>query len=526
MTKAYPFQYRDTALPAREYAKRRNNLMQQMEDDSIAIVPSAQLQVRSNDTNHKFRQDSDFYYLTGFNEPDAVLVLLPGRRSGQVIYFCQDKDPERELWDGYRAGTEGVCRDFGADDAFPIDDINDILPGLMEGRERVYYAMGRRQAFDTKVMGWLNALRAQARSGSHPPGEFLDLDHVLHDLRLFKSSAEMKLMRIAASISCAAHEHAMSICQPGMNEAQLEAEYLHQFAVRGAPDPAYNTIVGSGANACVLHYIDNNQTIRSGDLVLVDAGCEYQGYASDITRTYPANGKFSKPQQALYEVTLAAQYAAIDKVVSGNHWDEPHNASVEIITQGLVDLGLLNGEVNELIEIEAYRQFYMHRVGHWLGIDVHDVGDYKVHDEWRVLEPGMVMTVEPGIYVAKDDSSVAAKWRGIGIRIEDNVLVKRSGCEVITDALIKTVDDIECLMQSSGSNKMVASKMVASKGLSTTPARKKTRAKAGSKAKSASKSGVKKSKSIKKAAKKRPTKKKVAKKVGVKKSIARKRRTK
>ena len=326
----------------------------------------------------------------------------------------------------------------------------------MEGRERVYYAMGRRPEFDSKVMSWLNILRAQARAGSHPPGEFLDLDHLLHDMRLFKSSAEIRQMKTAAAISCAAHQHAMRICAPGMNEAQLEAEYLYQFGVRGGAAAAYNTIVGSGANACVLHYVENNQTIKDGDLVLVDAGCEYQGYAADITRTFPANGKYSKEQAAIYDLVLEAQYAAIKKAVSGNHWEEPHNASVEVITQGLVDLKLLDGEINELIETEAYKPFYMHRVGHWLGLDVHDVGDYKVHGLWRLLEPGMVMTIEPGIYISPSNQSVAARWRGIGIRIEDNIAIKRKGNEVLTEGAVKTRSDVETLMQSAAAKSPVS----------------------------------------------------------------------
>lgn len=512
MSREYTYQYKDTALPMREFSKRRQTLMAQMEDDSIAIIPSASLQTRSNDTEYKFRQDSDFFYLTGFLEPDSVLVLLPGRTAGEVIYFCRDKNLERELWDGFREGPEGVCRNFGGDDAFPIDDIDDILPGLMEGRERVYYAMGRRPGFDNNVMAWLNTLRSQARTGSHPPGEFLDLDHLLHDMRLFKSTAEIKQMKTAAAISCAAHQHAMATCQPGMNEAQLEAEYLHQFGVRGGSAAAYNTIVGSGSNACVLHYVENNQTIKDGDLVLVDAGCEYQGYAADITRTFPANGKFSKAQAAIYDLVLESQYAAIKKAVSGNHWDEPHNESVSVITQGLVDLKLLDGEVNELIETEAYKAFYMHRVGHWLGLDVHDVGDYKVHGLWRTLEPGMVMTIEPGIYVSPTNHQVAESWRGIGVRIEDNILLKRKGNEVLTDAAVKTRSDIESLMQGA-SGAAISGRTVRRAPKSTgRKAKEKTKAKkaASKKITSVRKAAVKKSASKKSVAKRTVVKKKAA----------------
>ncbi|MGB5325141.1 MAG: Xaa-Pro aminopeptidase [Pseudomonadales bacterium] len=430
-------------IPRKEYARRRRNLMAQMEPNSIAILPSASPVMRNRDTEYRFRQDSDFYYLTGFAEPGAVLVLVPGRRHGECVFFCRERDPERELWDGYREGPEGVVDNYGADDAFPIGDIDDILPGLLEGRDRVYYAMGKRPEFDRQVMDWLNVLRSNSRAGSHPPGEFLDLDHLLHDMRLYKSAAELRVMRAAASIAAEAHMRAMQACEPGMLEYQLEAEYQYVFGRRGAPRSAYSSIVGAGANACVLHYVENNAPIRDGDLVLVDAGCELNCYASDITRTFPANGQFSKPQQALYEIVLEAQRQAIALSVPGRHWNDPHDATVSVITQGLVDLGLLKGELHELIETEAYRDFYMHRAGHWLGIDVHDVGDYKVHDAWRVLEPGMVLTVEPGIYVAQNNTRVAAKWRGIGIRIEDDVALTKTGNEVLSKDACKTVRDIE-----------------------------------------------------------------------------------
>lgn len=420
--------------------------MAQMEPNSIAIVPSAREKSRNRDVDYPFRQDSDFYYLTGFAEPEAVLVLLPGRKHGQYVLFCRDRDPEMELWDGYRAGPEGACVDYGADDAFPISDIDDILPGLLEGRERVYYAMGRHDDFDRKVMQWINVIRSKVRSGAHPPGEFLDLDHLLHDMRLFKSAAEIRMMHKAAKISAEAHKRAMRICKPGIAEYQLEAEIQHEFAKNGARFPAYSSIVGGGKNGCILHYIENSEAVRDGDLVLIDAGCELEHYASDITRTFPANGKFSKEQRALYEIVLAAQLAAIKAVKPGNHWNQPHDATVRVITQGLIDLGLLKGTLKKLIEKEAYKDFYMHRAGHWLGMDVHDVGDYKIGDEWRVLEPGMVLTVEPGIYVSPNNKKVAKKWRGIGIRIEDDVVVTKDGCNILTADVPKTVAAIEALM--------------------------------------------------------------------------------
>jgi Xaa-Pro aminopeptidase len=429
-----------------EYARRRKALMQQMEPNSIAIVPAAKEKIRSRDTHFTFRQDSDVHYLSGFDEPDVVLVLIPGREHGEFVIFCRERDRAKEIWDGYRAGPEGACKIHGADDAFPISDIDEILPGLIEGRERVYYALGRDPEFDAQVMGWINRIRAKVRAGATPPGEFLDLSHFLHDLRLYKSAAELRLMAEAGRIAAAAHCRAMRFCKPGVFEYQLEAEILHEFAMNGARHAAYSTIVGGGANGCILHYIDNDQPLRDGDLVLIDAGCEYEYYASDITRTFPVNGVFSKEQKALYEVVLEAQAAAIAQVRPGNHWNDPHDAAVRTLTAGLVKLGLLQGKVEELIAAEAYREFYMHRTGHWLGMDVHDVGDYKIHGQWRVFEPGMVLTVEPGLYVAPDNSRVAKKWCGIGIRIEDDVVVTKQGCQVLTGDVPKTVAEIEALM--------------------------------------------------------------------------------
>lgn len=436
------------SINKQEFARRRKALMAMMGPNSIAILPAAPERVRSRDTEYSFRQDSDFYYLSGFVEPESVLVLIPGREHGEYVLFCRERDRLKETWNGYRAGPEGACERFGADDAFPIDDIDDILPGLIEGRERVYYAMGKDADFDHQVMVWVNAIRAQVRTGAIPPGEFLDLDHLLHDMRLYKSAAEIRVMKRAGEISAAAHVRAMKACRPGLYEYQLEAEIHHEFAINGARFPAYNTIVGGGVNGCILHYVDNADVLKDGDLVLIDAGCELDYYASDITRTFPVNGKFSPEQRALYELTLQAQDATLAVIKPGCHWNEPHEASVRVITAGLLDLGLLHGDLDTLIAEEAYKSFYMHRVGHWLGIDVHDVGDYRVGGEWRVLEPGMVMTVEPGIYVAADNTDVEPKWRGIGIRIEDDVLITKDGCEILTGQVPKTVDEIEALMAS------------------------------------------------------------------------------
>jgi len=430
-----------------EFQRRRRELMEQMEPNSIAILAAAPERTRNRDVEHPYRQDSDFWYLSGFPEAEAVMVLLPGREHGEYVLFCRERDRAREIWNGYRAGPEGAVAEYGADDAFPINDIDDILPGLVEGRERVYYDLGRDAGFDSRLMGWINTIREQVRSGAQPPGEFVALSHLLHDMRLFKSKAEADLMRQAAQISAGAHVRAMQAVRPGMYEYQLEAEYLHEFMRHGARSPAYPSIVGGGANGCILHYIENSAPLKDGDLVLVDAGCELHNYASDITRTFPVNGKFSGEQRALYELVLASQYAAIEATHTGNHWNVPHETVVRILTEGLVDLGLLAGHVDDLIEEQSYQRFFMHRTGHWLGLDVHDVGDYRIGGEWRQLEPGMTLTVEPGLYIAPDDDTVEERWRGIGIRIEDDVLVTKEGCDVLTRDVPKAIDDIEALMR-------------------------------------------------------------------------------
>lgn len=429
-----------------EYARRRKHLMSMMDGNSIAIIPAANEVIRSRDTEYAFRQDSDFLYLTGFNEPDAVLVLIPGRRAGQVVMFCRDRDPELELWNGYRAGPEGVVKEFGADDAFPVNDMDEILPGLIEGKEHVYYSMGHKDAFDRRVMGWVNHIRGQVRNGAKPPGDFKDLAFLLHEQRLFKSAAELRIMRRAGEISAQAHCRAMRECKPGRYEYHLEGAILHEFMEHGSRAASYNSIVGGGANACVLHYTENQDKLRDGDLVLIDAGCEYEGYAADITRTFPVNGRFTPEQKALYDIVLKAQLAAIAKIKPGNTWNQPHDATVRVITRGLIELGLLKGDEKKLIKEGAYRDFYMHRAGHWLGIDVHDVGDYRIDDKWRQLEPGMVLTIEPGIYVSPNNTKVAKKWRGIGVRIEDDIAVTADGCENLTAGVPKTTEEIEALM--------------------------------------------------------------------------------
>ncbi|ANF24679.1 Xaa-Pro aminopeptidase [Stutzerimonas stutzeri] len=435
-----------TRIPKSEYVRRRKALMAEMEPNSIAILPAAPMYIRNRDVEHIYRQDSDFQYLSGFPEPEAVIALIPGREHGEYVLFCRERDPARELWDGLRAGQDGAISDYGADDAFPIGDIDDILPGLIEGRSRVYYAIGSNQEFDHRLMEWINTIRSKARQGAQPPNEFVALDHLLHDLRLYKSANEIKVMKHAAEISARAHIRAMQASRAGLYEYHLEAELDYEFRKGGAKMPAYGSIVAAGKNACILHYRENDALLKNGDLVLIDAGCEIDCYASDITRTFPVSGRFSPEQKAIYELVLAANEEAFKHIAPGRHWNEAHEATVRVITAGLVELGLLQGDVDELIAAEAYKPFYMHRAGHWLGMDVHDVGDYKVGGEWRVLEPGMAMTVEPGIYVAADNQEVAKKWRGIGVRIEDDVVVTRNGCEILTGGVPKSVDEIEALM--------------------------------------------------------------------------------
>ncbi len=435
-----------TRIPRTEYVRRRKALMAEMEPNSIAILPAAPMYIRNRDVEHIYRQDSDFQYLSGFPEPEAVIALIPGREHGEYVLFCRERDPARELWDGLRAGQDGAIAEYGADDAFPIGDIDDILPGLIEGRSRVYYAIGSNQEFDHRLMEWINTIRSKARQGAQPPNEFVALDHLLHDLRLYKSANEVKVMKQAADISARAHIRAMQASRPGLYEYHLEAELDYEFRKGGAKMPAYGSIVAAGKNACILHYRENDALLKDGDLVLIDAGCEIDCYASDITRTFPVNGRFSPEQKAIYELVLAANEEAFKHIAPGKHWNEAHEATVRVITAGLVELGLLQGDVDELIAAEAYKPFYMHRAGHWLGMDVHDVGDYKVGGEWRVLEPGMAMTVEPGIYIAPDNQDVAKKWRGIGVRIEDDVVVTRNGCEILTGGVTKAVAEIEALM--------------------------------------------------------------------------------
>jgi Xaa-Pro aminopeptidase len=422
--------------------------MAMMQGNSIAVIAAAPEKIRSKDTHYPYKQSTNLSYLSGFPEPQSVMLLIPGRSQGDVVFFCRDKDLLRETWDGYRQGPAGAVQNFGADDAFPIDDIDDILPGMLEGRDRVYYGIGKDAEFDKHLMEWVNGVRDKRGSDAMPPGEFVDLDHLVNEMRLIKSAAEIKLMRKAGEISARAHRRAMQMSRPGLFEYQLQAEIEHEFMLSGATGPAYTSIVGGGKNGCILHYIENRDKLRSGDLVLIDAGCEYQDYAADISRTFPVNGKFSPEQAAIYDIVLASQVAATELIAPGLEYNLANDATVRVITQGLVDLKILQGEVEDLIARGAHRDFYMHNAGHWLGMDVHDVGDYKIDNHWRIYEPGMALTVEPGIYISPDNTNVDEKWRGIAVRIEDDMLVTKTGCENLTSEVPSARNEIEQLMAS------------------------------------------------------------------------------
>lgn len=412
--------------------------------DAIAVLPAAPVRQRNGDIEYAYRQDSHFHYLSGFPEPDAVAVLAPGRSQAEYLLFVRERDSRREAWEGSRAGTEGAVTHYGADDAFPISDIDEILPGLMETRAHIFYSMGTHPEFDPRMLGWISELRMHSRRAVGRRQEFVALNHVLDDMRLYKSRAEQGSLRRAAQVTVGAHRRAMRFVEPGRMEYHVVAEILHEFRSHNA-DVSYQPIVGGGANACVLHYRANDQPLRAGDLLLLDAGCELDYYASDVTRTFPVDGRFSALQRAVYEVVLDAQLAAIDKCRAGNHWNEPHEAAVRMVTRGLVRLGLLQGPIAKLIRQGAYREFFDHRTGHWLGLDVHDVGDYKVGGEWRVLEPGMALTVEPGIYI-RPAAHIPKEFWNIGVRIEDELLVTRAAPEVLTATLEKTPDAIEALL--------------------------------------------------------------------------------
>jgi Xaa-Pro aminopeptidase len=421
--------------------------MKRLGNDSVAIVSSARETTRSNDTHYRFRQDSDFYYLTGFEEPEAIAVIAPGHKEHPYVLFVRPRDPEKEVWDGRRAGIEGAKASYGADAAFKVEEFDEKLTELLNGASNLYYRVGNGNSdLDQTIIHQIKRMRSMGRRGIHPPQAIIDTGAILHEMRLIKSDEEIETMQRAADIAAEGHVEAMKSARPGMMEYEVEALIEYTFRRKGAAAPAYTSIVGGGANATILHYINNDAPLRDGDLLLVDAGAEYRGYASDITRTFPVNGRFTEAQRDIYELVLASQVACIEMSRPGASIDELHERSVEILTEGMARLGLLKGEVSELIKEEKYKQFYMHRLGHFLGMDVHDVGRYQVKDESRRVEPGMVMTIEPGIYIPVDAKDIPEKYLGIGVRIEDDVLITDEGCRVLSDKAPKHVEEIEALM--------------------------------------------------------------------------------
>ncbi|MDP2761481.1 MAG: Xaa-Pro aminopeptidase [Sideroxyarcus sp.] len=426
------------------YAQRRARLLEQMQR-GIAIIPTAEEVARNGDTHYAYRHDSSFYYLTGFSEPEAVLVLIAGA-APQAILFCREKNLERETWDGYRVGPEAAQQQFGFDAAYSIAQLDEKLAELMGNQPMLFYPLGADPAWDERILKLRRSVQAKVRSGIRAPDEIRDVRALLHEMRLLKDTVELDIMRRAATISAQAHRRAMQFTRPDLFEYQVEAELLHEFCRHGARHAAYPSIVAGGAHACVLHYVDNHARLNDGELLLIDAGCEVEGYAADITRTFPVNGKFGAAQQDVYEIVLVAQAAAIAAARPGNTWDAPHDAALRVLAQGFIDLKLCQGSVDAVLESASYKRFYMHRTGHWLGMDVHDAGDYKVGDHWRKLQPGMVFTVEPGCYIRPADDVPQALWN-IGIRIEDDVAITAQGNEVLTAAAPKTVAEIEELMR-------------------------------------------------------------------------------
>ncbi|RDH47715.1 Xaa-Pro aminopeptidase [Fischerella thermalis] len=431
-----------------EYKQRREALMAKI-GNGTAIFRSAPTAVMHNDVEYNFRQDSDFFYLTGFNEPQAVAILAPHHPEHRFVLFVQPKDREQEIWSGYRCGVEAAKEIYGADEAYPIAELDEKLPQYLEKADRIYYRLGRDRAFNDKILNhWQRLMRTYPKRGTGPIA-IEDTSPILHSMRLIKSQAELELMRKAADIAVEAHNHAMQFTAPGLYEYEVQAEIEHIFRKRGAMGPAYPSIVASGVNACVLHYVENNRQMQDKELLLIDAGCAYAYYNSDITRTFPVGGKFTPEQKILYEIVLAAQKQAIAQVQPGNPYNLFHDTAVRVLTEGLVEIGILKGEIDKLIEEEKYKPFYMHRTGHWLGLDVHDVGVYQHGDNPQILQPGQVVTVEPGLYIvpdtkpAEDQPEIDQRWVGIGIRIEDDVLVTPTGNEVLTAGVPKEIEGLE-----------------------------------------------------------------------------------
>ena len=427
-----------------QFVRRRHELASAIKF-GIAVIPTAAERIRNKDAHFPYRFDSYFHYLTGFNEPEAVVVVIGGKPSRSIL-FCRAKHEEREIWDGFRYGPEEAKTQFNFDDTFAIDEIDKILPQLIENKDAIFTPIGIESNWDNKMMGWLNKTRSRAREGITAPASLIDVREILDEMRLVKDPDELNIMRRAAKISAEAHVNAMLATKPEKYEYEIEAELLYHFKKKGSQFPAYTSIVAGGKNACVLHYIENNAVLNDGDLLLIDAGCELDGYASDITRTFPVSGKFSGPQRMIYELVLDAQQAAMEATSRGNSWQAPHDAATKVLAQGFIDLKLCHGSLDKVLENRDYSRYYMHRTGHWLGRDVHDVGNYKDDGQWRSLEPGMVLTIEPGCYI-RSAPDIPEQFWNIGIRIEDDAIVNQdSGCEIITSGVPKTINDIESLM--------------------------------------------------------------------------------
>ena len=426
------------------YQARRDRLARGM-GAGVAVIPTAPERIRNRDAHYPYRFDSHFYHLTGFGEPEAALVIVAGDAPRSLL-FCRERNEERETWDGFRWGPQAARERFGFDEAHPIGALDETLAQLLENQPALFYPLGAESEWDARAMRWLNAVRAKGRTGVQAPERVQDVRALLDEMRLIKDAHELGLMRRAASISAVAHRRAMQTTRPGRREYEIEAELLYEFRRNGAQFPAYWPIVAGGANACVLHYVSNDAPLRDGDLLLIDAGCELEGYASDITRTFPVNGSFGGAQREVYELVLAAQQAAMEEIRPGNAWNAPHDAAVRVLAQGMLDLKILAGSLEEALEKQSYKRFYMHRTGHWLGLDVHDAGEYKREGQWRALVPGMTLTVEPGLYIRAADD-VPERLRDIGVRIEDDVVVTAAGCEVLTHETPKQVAEIEALMR-------------------------------------------------------------------------------
>lgn len=428
-----------------EYIKRRKQLMKIAGKHSITLLGSRPQLLRNGDVFHAYRQDSDFYYLSGFNEPDAVLVLVPSQTGHQQILFCREADPKKMIWDGPMVGTQSAVDDFGFDAAYDIKEIDRRLPLLIQACEKICFKIGDNDEFDQRLAGWIKSIETRKGQKSNTPEEFMSISHLIHDMRLYKSHAEIKCMKQAADIAAAAHIRMMQHCQADQYEFELQAHYAYQLT-KNKSHSSYPPIIGSGENSNILHYINNNHAMRDGDLVLVDAGAEYDFYASDITRTFPVNGTYSARQKDLYDVVLQAQLDAIAQVQVGKHWNEFHDAAAKTISQGLLDLKILKGNLAQVLEEKTYTEYYMHMTGHWLGLDVHDVGDYRVDDLWVELEENMVLTVEPGLYISENSKAPKA-WRGMGIRIEDDIQVTKKGPVILSQNAPKTTAEIEQTMR-------------------------------------------------------------------------------